>query len=313
MIDTYNISFYSYILSQEVKVLVTGGSGFIGRHIIRQCNEKGWETVSLDIQRKNNEAHTHFIGSINDKHLLKSITTDCDAIFHLAATTSPPQFEEIGNSGYENNVMGTQNVFDIAYDNGCKRVVYASSSAVYGVTKKASSEQDIPDRYENMYPVTKRINELTAKFYAETGKIETVGMRFFNTYGKDETSKSAYASVIWRFFTDIKNGIRPKIFGDGSQSRDFIHVEDTSRAAILAMEKGLNGEIYNVGTGRTNSFNTIFKTVAKVMDYRAEPEYVKNPLKNYQFYTCADITKANMEMGFTPELTLEKGIDTFLH
>lgn len=295
-----------------MKILVTGGSGFIGRHIIKQCNEKGWETLSLDIEKKNNEAHKHFVGSISDKGLLKSASADCDAIFHLAATTSPPQFEEAGNLGYENNVAGTHNVLEAAYENGCKRVVYASSSAVYGTTEKPSIEHDLPKRYENMYPVTKRINELTAAFYGHTGKVETIGLRFFNTYGPDESSKSAYASVIWKFITDIKSGLKPAIFGDGSQSRDFIHVEDTARAAILALEKGTNSDVYNVGTGRTNSFNTIFKAVAKAVDYHEEPEYVKNPLKNYQYYTCADITKAKRDLGFTPKFTLEKGIETFL-
>ena len=290
-----------------MKVLVTGGSGFIGRNIIKQCKERGLETVSFDTEG-NGDADIHFRGSVLDFTLLKKAMSGCDYAFHLAATTSPPQFEEPGNDGYEVNVMGTFNALQAAYENDVKRVVLASSSAIYGDMTKAVSEDMLPNSYKNAYPVTKKVNEITARFFSSSSKLETVALRYFNTYGVGENSKAQYASVIWRFVRALQSRQIPVIYGDGTQSRDFIYVEDTARASILAMEKGIPGEAYNIGTGVTTSFKDIYHVVVEEMHSDMEPRYVPNPLKNYQYFTQANVAKAGRDLGFKPEFDLRAGI-----
>ena len=289
-----------------MKAIITGGSGFIGRHIIGECKKRGWETVSFDAVEKNSDADSHVMGSVLDYSLLKRTMEGSDYVFHLAATTSPPQFEVLGSNGYEVNVMGTYNVLQAASDSGLRKVVIASSSAIYGDMISAAAENASPEAYRNMYPVTKKINEITAKFFSS--RIETVALRYFNTYGIGENSKARYASVVWRFIRALQSGTVPEIYGDGKQSRDFIYVEDTARASVLAMERGKSGEAYNIGTGVTTSFNDIYRIVKEEMHSSILPRYVPNPLKNYQYFTQADIGKARKDLGFEPEFDLRSGI-----
>ena len=290
-----------------MKVLVTGGSGFIGRNIIRQCRDRGLETISFDTEVTVN-ADTYVKGSVLDFNILRKAMRGCDYVFHLAATTSPPQFEEPGNSGYEVNVMGTYNTLQAAYENGMRRVVLASSSAIYGDMKETAGEDLLLDTYRNAYPVTKRINEITANFFSSSSRVENVALRYFNTYGIGENTKARYSSVIWRFVRALQSHEVPEIYGDGEQSRDFIYVEDTARASVLAMEKGRTGEAYNIGTGVTTSFNDIYRIVRQEMHSVVEPRYIPNPLKNYQYFTQADITKVRKDLGFTPEFDIRSGV-----
>jgi nucleoside-diphosphate-sugar epimerase len=289
-----------------MKAIITGGSGFIGRHIIGECKKRGWEIVSVDVVEKNSDADSHVMGSVLDYSLLKRTMEGSDYVFHLAATTSPPQFEVPGSNGYAVNVMGTYNVLQAASDSGLRKVVIASSSAIYGDMISAAAENASPEAYRNMYPVTKKINEITAKFFSS--RIETVALRYFNTYGIGENSKAQYASVVWRFIRALQSGTVPEIYGDGKQSRDFIYVDDTARASMLAMERGKSGEAYNIGTGVTTSFNDIYRIVKEEMHSSILPRYVPNPLKNYQYFTQADIGKARKDLGFEPEFDLRSGI-----
>ena len=151
------------------KILVTGGLGFIGRNIIKQCKERGWETVSFNTN-SGGDADTHVTGSVLDLNLLRKTMKGCHGVFHLATTTSPPQFEEPGNNGYDVNVMGTFNTLQAAYENGMNRVVLASSSAIYGDMTEAANEDMLPNAYKNAYPVTKKVNEITAKFFSSLSK-----------------------------------------------------------------------------------------------------------------------------------------------
>ena len=209
--------------------------------------------------------------------------------------------------GYEVNVIGAYNVLEASAKNNVKRVILASSSSIYGDIKRAAVETLLPETYSNFYPMTKRINEMTARLISEYD-LETISLRYFNTYGVGENSKGDYSSVIWKFMDAIRNSKKPIIFGDGRQSRDFIYVDDTARASVLAMKNGTPGEAYNIGTGKTTDFNTIFQIVKEETGYQGQAEYVPNPLKSYQMFTLADITKAREELKFETRYDIRDGV-----
>jgi nucleoside-diphosphate-sugar epimerase len=292
--------------------LVIGGSGFIGRNIIKELNKKGHYTISYDIEDKNNESNEHIKGNIMDYDKLYNSMKNIDYVFNLAAVTSPPQFEDIDGNGYEVNIMGTYNILKSAVKNNIKKVILASSSAIYGNIEEETKEDMEIDTYPNLYPVTKFTNELTARSFSLMHHLDSVYLRYFNTYGNDENTKGPYSSVIYKFIENIKNNEKPVIYGDGTQSRDFIFIEDNARASVLAMEKGITGHAYNIGTGVTTNFNDIYNIVKEEMNSNIEPKYVKNPFKSYQMYTKANIERAKKEISFVPEYDIRKGVKKML-
>ena len=290
-----------------MNILVTGGSGFIGRNIVRMLKEEGNTVGTYDIRDKNSVSDYHIMSDVRNLKMLEKACSGIDYVFHLAAVTSPPEFENLTGEGYEVNVMGTYNVLAASAKNNVKRVILASSSSIYGDIQEAARESELPASYSNFYPMTKRINEMTARLFNQYG-LEIVSLRYFNTYGIGENSKGDYSSVIWKFIDSIRNGKKPVIFADGKQKRDFIYVDDTSRASLLAMKNGTPGETYNVGTGKTTDFNTIFHIVKEEMNYQGEAEYVPNPLKSYQMFTLADITKTREELKFEARYDMREGV-----
>ena len=283
--------------------LVTGGEGFIGRNIISKIREMGGEAYSLDIVGR-----PDFKISITNRTKFNDINKKLDSIFHLAAVTSPPQFETDPDKGLKVNVNGTYNVLDFARKHGVNKVVLASSSAIYGDSREVAVESKYPDRYQNLYPVTKIVDELFSRHFSLRKEVECVSLRYFNTYGPGENTKGAYASPISKFISAAIKGKDIEIFGDGTQSRDFIYVKDTATASIAAYEHGRAGESYNVGTGITTSFNEIAELVKAVSNSKSRITHVKNPFKNYQMFTQSDMTKTNSELKFKPAYSLKKAI-----
>lgn len=294
-----------------MKALVTGGAGFIGRNIAKLCFEKEWEVTTLDTAYEStNDGKVR--GSIEDYQLLEKLSKDKDIIFHEAAITSPPQFDEDPLNSFRINTMGTLNVLRAASVNRVKRVVLASSSSVYGNIKSPGREDMVKPAYENLYPLSKSVNEETSKFFSARGEIETICLRYFNTYGIGENSKGAYSSVISKFVNDIRSGETPIIFGDGEQKRDFVFVEDVAEANLIAAENGVSGEYYNVGTGQSTTFNDIYNIVRKEMSSKVDPVYQPIPFKSYQMFTQADVSKAKKELGFRSSTDIRSGVRKML-
>lgn len=299
------------MLSLIVKILVTGGSGFIGSNIRKECEKIGWETISLDLVQKK-ESETNVKGSIEDFDLLLKLTKDVDIVFHEAAVTSPPEFESVARSSFQINVNGTLNVLTAAVKGGVKKVVLASSSAVYGDINVPGKEDMMMPAYGNLYPLTKSINEQTASYFSRTGNLETVCLRYFNTYGLGENSKGPYTSVISKFIEDLKASKTPVIFGNGSQRRDFVYVDDVAKANVLAARNGKSGEIYNVGTGKSTQFKDIYRIVSEEMGKDIEPAYKPIPYNSYQIYTQADPTKSMEKLEFKTTYSIRDGVQKML-
>ena len=283
--------------------LVTGGEGFIGRNIISRIRDLGGEAYSLDILGK-----PDFKISITDRRKFNGIRKKFDGIFHLAAVTSPPQFETNPDKGLRVNVNGTYNVLDFARKHGVNKVVLASSSAIYGDSREIAVETKYPDRYQNLYPVTKIVNEQFSRHFSLRKEVDSVSLRYFNTYGPGENTKGAYASPISKFISSALKGKDIEVFGDGTQSRDFIYVKDTAAASIGAYERGKAGESYNIGTGITTSFNDIAELIKSISKSDSRITHVKNPYQNYQMFTQADMTKTYSELHFIPQFSLKEAI-----
>ena len=295
-----------------MKALVIGGSGFIGRNIIELLNQKQYYTVSYDIADRNNNANEHINGDMLDLEKLSKSMKDIDYVFNLAAVTSPPEFEDIDSKGYEINIIGTYNILKSAYKNNVKKVILASSSAIYGNIKTPATEDVITDSYPNLYAVTKYTNEITARSFSLLRNLDSVYLRYFNTYGSGENNKGAYSSIFHKFIDNLRHGEIPLIFGDGTQKRDFIYVEDNARASVLAMENGKPGEAYNIGTGVSTDFNKIYSIIKDEMHSDIEAKHVKNPFESYQLYTQADMEKTKNDLGFVPEYDIRKGVKKML-
>lgn len=288
----------------KMKFLITGGEGFIGRNIKNQLTNFGHEALTLD-----RSGNPDFKIDILDFNSLLDAAEGMDGVFHMAAVTSPPQFEDDLFTGFDVNVRGTLNLLKAASENHIKRVVQASSSSVYGNLSVDGREDMVIPGHENMYSTTKLFDEYLGKYFTIRGELEVISMRFFNAYGIGENSKGMYSSVMTKFLESIKKGESPVIFGDGNQRRDFVYVEDVADATINAMNNGKSGETYNVGTGVTTTFNDILKNIEGILRRKVEASHVKNPFKNYQYFTLANTEKAKRDLKWSSKVSIKEGIE----
>ncbi len=291
-----------------MRVLVTGGAGFIGSNLCEELVKKH-EVVAYDNfsfgTPKNLEAVKENVevirGDILDSKL-KSI--DCDVIIHLAGTSSAPMFMPDPSQGVKTNVMGFINVLECAKRNGVK-VVYASTSSIYGNNPTPLTE-DQKVTPPNFYSVTKLAMENLAHLYHQEFGVGSAGLRFMSVYGPHELAKGNFANLVSQFMWWMLKGERPTLYGDGTQTRDFIYVKDIVRAITLCM--GVRGaEIYNVGTGKAHSLNQLVKMLNEEMGTDLPPKYIENPIKNYIMTQLADIAKIG-RIGYKPRYTLKQGI-----
>ena len=299
-----------------MKVVVTGGCGFIGSNIAEELIKKHYVVVIDDlstgrienIQSLQDKENFEFVrGNITDLGLLKQIFEDVDCIFHQAAIPSVQRSVENPIDTNEANIKGTLNVLIAARDCGVKKVVYASSSSVYGDTPELPKKENMRPNPQSPYAVSKLTGEYYCKVFSEIYGIKTVCLRYFNVYGPNQDPASEYAAVIPRFINRVLNNQPPIIFGDGNQTRDFTFVKDVVKANILAMEKNVEG-VFNIAYGQQISINELANKIMEIVGVKLNPVYDK-PRPGDIRNSLADISLAKQKLGYMPEYSLEKGLE----
>jgi UDP-glucose 4-epimerase len=297
-----------------VRLAVTGGAGFIGSYLVKKIVEQGHDVTVVDslyrgrlenIASVSKEIEFHKT-DIRDFEELRSVLKNVDGIFHEAALTDVQESFTKRDEYHKVNVIGTENVFKIAKEFGLK-VVYASSSSVYGNPKKIPVREDSDRLPINPYGMTKLEDELLAERYSREGA-SIIGLRYFNVYGKGQTG--SYAGVITKFIDKLKEKKPPVIFGDGKQIRDFIFVEDIADANITAMLNSVRDGFFNVGTGVTTSIFDLARMMIEISGLEVEPKF-ESPLEGDVKFSQADTTLTKKILNWEYKTVLKDGLARF--
>ena len=297
------------------RVLVTGGAGFIGSNLCQELAERGKHVIILDDlstgKKGNIEAlrgdKVEFVeGSVTDPPLLNKLFQGVDCVFHLAAIPSVPRSIENPLASHHTNITGTLNVLLAARDNKVRKVIYASSCAVYGETKVVPVTEDIPPNPQSPYAVTKLAGEYYCRGFEQVYGLPTVCLRYFNVYGPRQDPSSQYAAVIPKFISSLLEDEPPIIFGDGDQTRDFIFVDDAVAANILAAESNITG-IFNIGTGQKVTINELAQVISSIMGKDIEPIH-REPRSGDIKHSLAGISRARA-FGSEPQYSLPEGLE----
>jgi len=289
------------------KVIVTGGAGFIGGHLVDTLVEHDYKVGVIDDlsggkkSRVNKKAKLHVL-DIVDLKAIQPIFKGAEYVFHLAALPRVQISIEKPIETNRINVIGTLNVLKAAHEAGVKKVVYAASSSAYGDQTKMPLVETMPANPKSPYGLQKYIGELYCRLYSEIYNLPTVCLRFFNVYGPGSDPNGAYALVIAKFLKQRSEGKELTITGDGKQTRDFTHVRDVVRANLLAAKSGKvgHGEVINIGAGRAQSVKRIAELIGgkvKHLPARLEPKH-----------TLADNRLAKRLLSWTPKVKIEEGV-----
>jgi UDP-glucose 4-epimerase len=296
-----------------VRYAITGGAGFIGSYLTKQIYKEGHTPVVIDNLFRGRlenlleiDVEFHKI-DIRDFDRLKKILQNVDGIFHEAALTDVQESFTKKQEYHDVNVKGTENIFKIAREFDIK-VVYASSSSVYGNPKKVPITEDSDRKPINPYGNTKLEDELLAeKYWSED--VPIIGLRYFNVFGKGQNL--SYAGVITKFINRLQEKKPPIIFGDGTQVRDFIFVEDIANANIAAMQSGIKKGFFNVGTGVATSIKDLAHILIELSKLELEPRYDK-PLEGDVQKSQADTTLAENLLNWRYKTELKEGLKGLL-
>lgn len=299
---------------KKKRILVTGGAGFIGSNFCNTHREI-YDIVALDNLFLGDAENLHadiplIRGDAGKKEDLEKAES-ADIILHLAGSSSAPMFQEQLADAYINSVASFAQVLEWAKKVGTQKVLYASTSSLYGNNPIPLTE-DQHVTPPNHYAVTKFLYEQCSACFCRTNpEIDIIGFRFMSVYGPNEEAKGKYANIISQFAWDIARGKTPIVYGDGTQFRDFTHVSDVIQGIRLAIEteKKLGAEIFNIGTGSACTLNEILESLASAFEREVTPKYIENPVKEvYVHGQCADISKITSVLGYAPKTKLADGI-----
>ncbi len=297
------------------KAVVTGGAGFIGSHLLEELSRRDYHLTVIDdlstgklenLKSVLDKPNVKFIeGSITDLPLLQRLFKDIDVVFHLAALASVPRSIAQPQLAHETNATGTLNVLLAARDNKIKRVVNASSCAIYGDAPGLPKKEDMPKNPLSPYAAAKLAAEEYCQVFQKVYSLPTVSLRFFNIFGPRQNPDSDYAAAIPKFIKIAAAGNPVTIFGDGKATRDYTYVKDAVSCYILAAESDATG-IYNIGSGKAVTVNELVKIIYRLVGNTTTPIYGP-PRPGDIIHSRADTKKAKA-FGYRPQYTLEQGI-----
>lgn len=300
-----------------MKYLVTGGAGFIGSNLVAELIKLKHSAVVIDDLSTGNYDNIKEFGnkikfikaSILDSKTLKASMDGCDGVFHQAAIPSVARSLLNPKATSEANIEGTLNVLIAARDLKIKKMIFASSSSVYGDTKTLPKTESMTAMPKSPYALTKFVGEQYCEMFSKFYGLNTVCLRYFNVYGPKQNADSEYAAVIPKFIRSVILGKSPAIYGDGSQTRDFTYVSDVVRANILAINSEVSdGTHINIACNRNISVNALLETINSILGKNIKPIYKKRRLEDVRD-SLADISKAKKLLGYIPFYDLEKGLN----
>ncbi|MGB9595639.1 MAG: SDR family oxidoreductase [Candidatus Poribacteria bacterium] len=298
------------------KFLVTGGAGFIGSNIVRELVKRGEFVRVLDNFATGRPSNLEGImdkiefiqGDIRNLELVKEAVKRIDFVLHQAALPSVSRSVNDPISTNETNITGTLNVLIASKDAKVKRVIYASSSSVYGNTLILPKKEDMTPNPQSPYAITKYAGEQYCKVFHSIYGLETVILRYFNVFGPRQNPNSQYSAAIPLFIKAFLTETSPVIYGDGEQSRDFTFVENVVSANLLACcAEGVAGKVFNIACGRRVSINDLVFTIRSWLNSDMEPTY-KEARKGDVQHSLADISKAQQFLKYEPKVNLEEGL-----
>ncbi|MBU0677740.1 MAG: NAD-dependent epimerase/dehydratase family protein [Verrucomicrobia bacterium] len=296
-----------------MRILVTGGAGFIGSHIVEHFNTESpaTEVVVLDnlstgnIKNLEGRAVTFIEGDVTDRDAVQTAMDGCEFVFHLAAMVSVIESMDNPTGCIETNVQGTLKVMKTASEAGVKKVIFSSSCAVYGDTEELPLRETTPPRPLSPYALSKWDGEQLMLMFRDVWGVDCGLMRYFNVYGPRQNPQSDYAAAIPIFITRALNGDDINIYGDGSQTRDFVYVKDVVRANVHMMHSGPGP--FNVGTGESISIQTLAEQIAARTGSSSSIVNVA-PRPGEVLHSCSNID-ALKKSGLNPSVTLSEGLD----
>lgn len=309
------------MVKNYLRVLVTGGAGFIGSHLVDRLFKEDFEVTIIDnfdtgrleniAPHQENKRFNFIKGDIRDFNLVKKLIKDVDAVFHEAALASVTLSVKNPLLANDVNVTGTLNLLKASSDLHVKRFIFASSAAVYGDTPIPQKREDMTLNPKSPYGVSKLAAENYVRLFNKVYGLETVSLRYFNVYGPRQRFdiKSTYGGAITIFTNRLLRNLPPVVYGDGKQTRDFVYVDDVIEANMLALNKvKAAGEVFNIGTGNSISVNQIAETLKEVMNKKDLKNIYDPPRPTDVKHGYADINKAKKILGYTPKFSFKEGL-----
>ena len=297
------------------RYLVTGGAGFIGSHIAAELLARGDQVRILDNFSTGRRENLHAVqgaevveGDVRSYHVVREAVDGCECVLHQAALPSVPRSVKDPITSNEVNVVGTLNVLNAARDAGVRRLVYASSSSIYGQNPELPKREGMMPQPISPYAVSKLAGEHYCRAFFELYRFETVMLRYFNVFGPRQDPESQYSAVIPKFTHRLLRGERPLVTGDGSQTRDFTYVANVVQANLAACTAGsAAGRVFNIAAGHRVSLLDMLAALERIIGCAVEPEYIPSRVGDVP-HSYADISAAREALGYVPRVGFEDGL-----